>query len=338
MRRLVILAVIFGWAVSAERVSAAVDPAGTVRESEQVLAEAMAIPGRQIPSRLLADAQGVAIIPRVIKIGFVAGGRRGQGVVFARDAQGEWSLPQFITLTGGSVGWQAGVQATDVVLVFTTRKSVEGLMKGKFTIGADASVSAGPVGREAAAATDAALRAEILSYSRSRGLFLGVSVEGSALEVDQASYAAFYGLPTAGVPQRVPESAAQLRNYLVQLTTTAVAVAAPDPGQYPELSAKRLDALRRTVVQNTAQLHGILTPEWRQYLALPKEFAQPAGHPSLDSLTAVEQRFAKVDSTPTYKQLAQRPEFQTTYELLREYRTALSATQPTLQLPPPPAQ
>ena len=336
MRGLVVLTIIFGWAVSAGRLSAAADPAETVRQSEQVLAEAMAIPGRQIPYRLLAAAQGVAIVPRVIKIGFVAGGRRGQGVVFVRDARGQWSLPQFITLTGGSVGWQAGVQATDVVLVFTTRKGVEGLLKGKFTVGADASVAAGPVGREAAAATDAALQAEIFSYSRSRGLFLGVSVQGSAIEVDQASNSAFYGLPTAGSPQRVPESAAQLRGYLVQLTT-AVATAA-EPAQYPELSAKRVDALRRTVHQNAAQLHGILTPEWRQYLALPTEFAQPAVHPSLESLTAVEQRFAKVDSSPTYKQLAQRPEFQATYELLREYRAALSAAQPTLQLPPPPAQ
>ena len=134
----------------------------------------MAIPGRQIPETLLAEAQGIAIVPNVIKVGFVAGIRWGHGVVMVRDAEGEWSLPQFVTLTGGSVGWQAGVQGTDVVLVFLTKKSVEGLWRGKFTIGADASVAAGPVGHDAAAATDARLRAEILSYSRSRGLFIGL--------------------------------------------------------------------------------------------------------------------------------------------------------------------
>ena len=336
--RWIVITCMVAWAMSAGPMAAAADPAETVRQSEQVLAEAMAIPAREIPIRLLAEAEGVAIIPRVIKIGFVAGGRRGQGVVFVRDAANrEWSMPQFVTLTGGSVGWQAGVQATDVVLVFTTRKGVEDLMKGKFTVGADASVSAGPVGREAAAATDTALKAEILSYSRSRGLFLGVSIQGSALEIDQASAAAFYGPQTA---QRVPESANQLRNYLTQLTT-AVATAPQATAVQPELSAKRLDALRRTVSQNTAQLHGVLPADWRMYLALPKEFSQPAGHPSVDSLTAVEQRFAKVNSSPAYKQLAQRPEFQTAYEALREYRAALSEAQPAqpgLQLPPPPAQ
>src|SRR5215470_10981392 len=145
---------------------------------------------------LLSEAQGVAIIPDVTKIGFIAGVRRGHGVVMVRDAEGEWSLPQFITLTGGSVGWQAGIQGTDVVLVFKTKKGVEGLMRGKFTIGADASVSAGPVGRDAEAATDTQLKAEILSYSRSRGLFAGVSIDGSALEVDQRAHVAFYGSPT----------------------------------------------------------------------------------------------------------------------------------------------
>ncbi len=122
------------------------DPTETIRASEQVLAEIMAIPARRIPEALLAEAQGVVIVPNVIKIGFIAGVRRGHGVVLVRDNDGEWSLPQFVTLTGGSVGWQAGIQGTDVVLVFTTPKGVEGLLQGKFTIGADASASAGPVG------------------------------------------------------------------------------------------------------------------------------------------------------------------------------------------------
>jgi lipid-binding SYLF domain-containing protein len=187
-----------------------------------VLGELIGIPGREIPQRLLSAAQGVAVIPNVIKVGFVAGVRRGHGVVMVRDAQGQWTLPLFITLTGGSLGWQAGIQGTDVVLVFTTRKGVDGLLRGKCTIGVDASATAGPVGRNAAAATDTELKAEIFSYSRSRGLFLGASFDGSLLEIDQVAAANFYGPPpAAGVPQRVPESATKLHNYLVDLTKPA---------------------------------------------------------------------------------------------------------------------
>ena len=121
MYRSLLLAAIVGWGITATQASYANGPADTVVESEQVLSELMAIPGKQIPHRLLEEAQGIAIIPNVIKIGFVAGARRGHGVVMVRDHDGEWSLPQFITLTGGSVGWQAGIQGTDVVLIFTTK-------------------------------------------------------------------------------------------------------------------------------------------------------------------------------------------------------------------------
>src|SRR5262245_46041111 len=218
MKRPLIVTCALGTLICAAPVFAHSEPGETVVQSEQVLADLVAIPARQIPMSLLAEAQGVAIIPNVTKIGFIAGVRRGHGVVMVRDSEGEWGLPQFITLTGGSVGWQAGIQGTDVVLVFRTRKGVEGLTRGKFTIGADASVSAGPVGRDAAAATDATLKAEILSYSRSRGLFLGVALDGSALEIDHFAHAQYYGSPSSEVPQRLPESAAQLRQYLVELT------------------------------------------------------------------------------------------------------------------------
>ena len=118
-------------------------PADSIVDSEQVLNELMTIPAKQIPRALLAQAEGIAIVPNVVKIGFIGGARRGHGVVMVRDAEGEWSLPQFITLTGGSVGFQAGIQGSDIVLVFTSRKGVDGLMRGKFTIGVDASASAG---------------------------------------------------------------------------------------------------------------------------------------------------------------------------------------------------
>lgn len=340
MRWFLILTLVAGWGLTAQPVAAA-EPIETARQSEQVLGELMAIPGKQIPHRLLEHAQGIAIIPNVIKVGFVAGARRGHGVVLVRDAEGEWSLPQFITLTGGSVGWQAGIQGTDIVLVFTTKKGVEGLMHGKFTIGADAAATAGPVGRNAEVATDGKLRAEIYSYSRSRGLFLGVSIDGSVLDIDHFAHSAFYGSPTGELPRQIPEPAAHLQQYLSELTHghhprreeggPELAPPAPPP-------QRQLEALRRGLHQNAGQLQGILTPEWRQYLALPREVADPTALPNLESLIAVEQRFARIAGNMAYQQLAARPEFQSTHELLREYINALSNSQPGLELPPPPSR
>ncbi len=218
MQRVLILPLLLCCGAAGAARTAYADPTETVRASEQVLAEIMAIPARRIPEALMAEAQGVVIIPNVIKVGFIAGARRGHGVVLVRDNEGEWSLPQFVTLTGGSVGWQAGIQGSDVILVFTTKKGVEGLLSGKFTIGADAAASAGPVGRNAAAATDATLKSEILSYSRSRGLFLGVSIDGSVLEIDQEAHQAFYGSPSSQLPHQLPAVAAELRQELVSLT------------------------------------------------------------------------------------------------------------------------
>jgi lipid-binding SYLF domain-containing protein len=167
--------------------------AKTLEHSVEVLGELAAIPLKGIPPKLLADAQGVAIIPRVIKAGFLVGGRGGHGIVIARDKDGNWGDPVFVNLGGASVGFQAGVESTDVVLVFRDRKSLDRLLegKGKVTLGADAAIAAGPVGRMAAAATDAKLDAEILSYSRSRGVFAGVSFDGAVINPDAKSNAMF---------------------------------------------------------------------------------------------------------------------------------------------------
>src|SRR5205085_11303913 len=162
----------------------------------------------------------VAIIPDVIKLGFVVGGQRGHGVVIIRQADGSWRAPMFVTITGGSIGWQVGAQATDFMLVFKTQKSVEGLLRGKFTLGADAAIAAGPVGRRAVAATDAELKAEIYSYSRSRGLFAGVSLEGSALQVDDRANASYYGVTIpGGAAPAVPPSAEKLVQIIAALAT-----------------------------------------------------------------------------------------------------------------------
>lgn len=186
-------------ALVAQFATAAPPPSRTLDESTDVLAELSNIPAKGIPPKLLADAQGIAIIPRVIKAGFVVAGRGGHGLVMAKDKDGNWSDPVFINLGGGSVGFQAGVESTDVVLVFRTRKSLDRLLedKGKLTLGADASIAAGPVGRELAAATDAKLQAEIVSYSRSRGVFAGVSLDGTAIRADAGTNAAYRRDPSA---------------------------------------------------------------------------------------------------------------------------------------------
>jgi lipid-binding SYLF domain-containing protein len=162
------------------------------------------LPFKSIPPCLMQDAQAVVVLPDVLKAGFVLGGRFGRGVFLVRQPDGCWSNPVFITLAGGGIGWQVGIQSTDLILVFKTRNSLDRLLKGKgkLTLGGDVAVAAGPVGRQAEAATDAQLKAEIWSYSRSRGLFAGVSVEGAALLVDCEADETFYGL-RGGLPADV---------------------------------------------------------------------------------------------------------------------------------------
>ncbi len=150
----------------------------------RVLNDIMQAPDKSIPQDLLRDARAVAVIPDMIKAGFIFGGRRGEGLISVKGPDGTWSNPSFISMTGGSVGFQVGVSSTDVVLVFRTQRGVDSIVRGKFTLGADASAAAGPVGRTATAATDGQLKAEIYSYSRTRGLFAGVALDGSALRID----------------------------------------------------------------------------------------------------------------------------------------------------------
>ena len=158
----------------------------------QVLEELRATPDQHVPTWLLDRAYGVAVIPNVIKGAVVfLGGRYGKGVLVSRDTAGRFSNPAFISLTGGSVGWQIGAQAADVVLVFATRRSLENFGRGQFTLGASASVAAGPVGRSGEAS--AGVEAEIYSYSRARGLFAGVALDGTRLGFDRKANRNFYG-------------------------------------------------------------------------------------------------------------------------------------------------
>jgi lipid-binding SYLF domain-containing protein len=194
----------------------------TVEETMEVLEELAKVPEKCVPPSLLRDAHAVIIAPNVIKGGFVIAGRHGHGVMLIRELNG-WSNPVFVTVTGGSVGLQVGVQATDLFLVVRNRRSLERLMRGagKVTLGADVSVAAGPLGRQASADTDAMLRAEILSYSRSRGIFAGVSIEGDSLRIDPEANQHFYDRREVTVADILdgksgcPEAAAALKTTLM---------------------------------------------------------------------------------------------------------------------------
>jgi lipid-binding SYLF domain-containing protein len=165
-----------------------------LREAATVFGEIMGAEDKAIPEAILGKAEGIAIFPSTVKGGFIVGGMRGRGVLSARTPGG-WSAPAFLTLTGGSIGLQIGGQAVDIVLVINDRRGLENLVRNQFKLGADAAVAAGPVGRDAQAATDLQLRAQILSYSRARGLFAGVTINGSTVRQDRDANARFYGKP-----------------------------------------------------------------------------------------------------------------------------------------------
>lgn len=146
-----------------------------------------------IPSELLQITQGIIIVPKLINAGFVVAGKRGKGIAMVKLEDGTWSNPVFVTITGGSIGFQAGIQSVDLVLIFKNRETLQNIGDGSFTLGGDISVTAGPVGRNSTASTDLKLEAEVYSYSRSKGLFAGISIAGSDISVDDKANESFYG-------------------------------------------------------------------------------------------------------------------------------------------------
>ena len=160
-----------------------------------VFEEIMEAPDNAIPRAILDKATAVAIFPSTVKAGFIFGGHRGKGVISARNEQGEWSTPAFLTLTGGSFGLQIGGQSVDLILVIMNRRGLEKLLRNEFKIGGDASAVVGPLGRNLEASTDLTLRAEILSYSRTRGLFAGITLKGSTIRADRDANERFYDYP-----------------------------------------------------------------------------------------------------------------------------------------------
>jgi lipid-binding SYLF domain-containing protein len=172
--------------------------AGRAADAVNVLNEIMGIPESSIPEELMARAHGIAVIPHVVKGAFGIGGQWGKGLMSQRHENGTWSPPTYIEVGGGSFGLQIGVQASDIVLIFTDEDGVRGLLKGKLKLGADASATAGPVGRKAEVGTDILLRSAVFAYSRSKGLFAGISLDGSVVSIDDSANRKIYGKNVTG--------------------------------------------------------------------------------------------------------------------------------------------
>jgi lipid-binding SYLF domain-containing protein len=243
----------------------------TLITATQVLEELGATPDQKVPDWLMQRAYGVAVVPEVIKGAFFFGGRYGNGVLSVRDAtSGQFSNPIFIRLGGGSFGAQIGASSTDVVLVFVTPRSVENFARGKFTLGGDVSVAAGPVGRQTEAAAGKA--AEIYSYSRSRGLFAGVALDGTVVAFDRSGNRAFYNdedVTTSMITRnKVTTHSESARRFVAAVSTGANAGAASAPGPAPAAAAPPPPAAAPTGPANSGDVH-----------TFPMEDSHPGGEP-----------------------------------------------------------
>ncbi len=335
-----------GFLVCAVWVSALPTAAAQYQEEQIVLAasdvlrEAMGNALTPIPQAMLANSHGVAIIPNVLKGGFIIGARHGRGLLFVREADGIWHAPVFLTLTGGNIGWQAGLQASDLILVFKSPQSVQGILAGKLTIGADAAAAAGPLGRQGAIATDGQLRAEIYSYSRSRGLFAGVSIDGSMLQIDPVAGAQYYRSPGPGQPVIVPPAAQQL--------TQTIAAYAGGPEVLPtafqqdslihQHRSADVDFVRHQLGQALPRLYSVVGEAWQQYLRVPNEMLTTGNLPQPAQVRDVLDRFNVVANDRQYQALSARPEFQAVHGLLRQFQQTQQASNQPLDLPPPPGR
>jgi lipid-binding SYLF domain-containing protein len=228
-----------------------------------------------IPQHLLQRAYGIAVIPAVTKVALVLGGRRGSGVMTVRDSRGRFSGPIFINLTGASVGLQWGAQETDVVLVFTTRRGIEGIAGGKLTLGVGASVAAGPVGRQAEAA--AGLSAEVYAYSRSRGLFAGLALDGTSISINEKSNDAWYDRHDVLASEIMSGAATAPDSENARRFLAALAVSTGETAETPSAISASAPAPAATT---TAVDHGPHTvPTSGQVQTFPMEDPSPGGEP-----------------------------------------------------------
>ena len=262
-------------AVASSAVHAQAREEGRLLMASQVLEELRNSRDQMIPDRLLERAYGIAVIPDMTKIAFFVGGRHGNGVLSVRDKDGRFTNPVFISMTGGSFGWQWGAQSTDIVLVFMSRKSVEGISGGKVTLGADASVAAGPVGRSASASTDTTFKSEVYSYSRSRGVFAGIALDGTVLTIADRANDAFYKKHDVNASDIMSgavtsnDDAAKRFNAAIGTSTRGQQSATAPPGVSREAEAS----------QNTAGVAEPATQRGAGAKSFPLEDSHPGSEP-----------------------------------------------------------
>ena len=203
------------------------DETERIQKATEILRDLTSTPDDAIPQYLLERSEAIVVIPSLVRGGFVIGAKHGKGVISVRDrANNSWSAPAFMNMTGGSIGWQIGAEAVDLVLLVMNKNGVDELLEDRFTLGGNLSVSAGPVGRSAAAATNAQVSSQILAYSRSKGLFAGATLEGSALHEDKDANKAFYGTALSArtilvdrtALTKTPSAAEMWRDTLQRLT------------------------------------------------------------------------------------------------------------------------
>lgn len=327
-----------------------VSPNQIVVDATNVIAQSVAMPSG-LPQKMLADAQGIAIVPNMVRGAFVIGLQHGRGVLVTRGPGGDWQPPRMIQITGGSLGYQIGVQSTDLILIFRTPQSVANVLRGTLKVGVDASAAAGPVGRQASAATDLPMQAEILSYSRARGAFVGVSIDGSSISLDPQADAMYYQPPGT-----IPASATQLIELIANLSrrgapTVAVPVqetaavvpngppaappAAAGPVAVPQAPTK-LEAARLELDAASRRLAASLDDQWKQYLALPAEIYIPNHAPSMESIEQAISRYETVSENPKYAALTDQPAFQETLKGLWRLGELQQGAQQKFRVPPPP--
>ncbi len=299
---------------------------GDIADSLQVLNEIMEIPVNAIPTSMLKRAEGLVIIPNMIKGGFGVGGAYGRGVFMVRQPGGAWSHPNFVSMAKGSFGFQAGVSSTDIVLVFCTKRSIEQFTEGKLTLGVDAAVAAGPVGRQAEAGTDLTLTSEVYSYSRARGIFLGAAIDGGVLNIDKDLTNRYYAAAGSPMPPTAWALVKALNAYsgVPNAPGEPLPPQAPAPAPKPVYQGPSLEVLRPQVAAAYAQLSPLLDQQWKAFLAVPPEFFTPERSPlpPKDKVHQTLNHYRVVANNDQYKVLNMRPEFQTVYQLLNQWDIA----------------
>jgi lipid-binding SYLF domain-containing protein len=273
-----------------------------VQTASTVLTQIMSAPDRAIPDGIMSGAKCIAIIPSSLKASFIFGANYGKGVATCRTEHG-WSAPVFFRLTGGSFGFQAGGQASDLVLIIRTDDGMQHLLQSKFKLGADASAAAGPVGRDAQAMTDLTLRAQVLTYSRSRGLFLGVSLSGGVIRQDDGDTRAFYGgkdwsfysLLNGQVP--APQDSMVLLNTVEKYAPTPKVRAQATPP--PVIAAPSTSPAPTTSVETPTMASSPATPAQAPATASdPTENEQPTAAPAATPATPSSTTVPPVAPTP----------------------------------------